>query len=97
MLVELPNNIFYQRHRQLLSPLIESVCISYEISQVWERNKDVHGLELGHALRYRIIDVIAYIVVLCYGRDTAMEVLPEYYKLIGNERLKEYLEEQNGK
>lgn len=94
MLVELPNNPFYATHRTLLAPLMQSVCLSYEVSQVYEKDKDEHGLELGHALRYRTADIMAYVIFLCYGHDTTMKILPEYYKHLMLDRLNVYKKEK---
>jgi hypothetical protein len=70
-----------------------TVVSSYETANRFERDKDEHGIEISHTLRYAAGQIIAYAVEVCLGREKAREVLPEVWKDIVFERFEEYRKE----
>jgi hypothetical protein len=70
-----------------------TVVSAYETANRFERDKDEHGLEISHTLRYAAGHIIAYAVEACLGREKAREVLPEVWKDVVFERFEEYRKE----
>ena len=89
-LVFLPANPFYKSIQDAILPMWVAVVSGYETANIFERNKDIHGIEIGHTLRYAAGNIIAYAVHVCVGRDKAKEIMPEVWKDIACERFDEY-------
>lgn len=96
MLLEFPNNPLFLKHRTQYTALLDTAFTCYEVSQKWEEDKDEHGLELGHVLRYQVATAVGFTVRALYGPGIAAQVLPEYYKRLCSERFSEYLKEHLG-
>lgn len=92
-LVYLPANPFYRSIQDVIAPMWMVVVSSYETANTFERNKDAHGLEIAHGLRYAAGQIIAYIVHVCVGPEKAREILPEVWKSIFFERFDDYRKE----
>jgi hypothetical protein len=92
-LVYLPLNPFYQRIQRDIMPMWISVVSAYQTANAFEKNKDAHGIEIAHTLRYAAGNIIAYAVHLCVGPKKAAEYLPEIWKAIVVERFDEYRKE----
>jgi hypothetical protein len=92
-LVYLPTNPFYRKIQDQILPMWIAFVSAYEVANNFEKNKDPHGLEIAHGLRYATGHIIAYAVILCIGQDKAREVLPEMWKDIYFERFEEYRKE----
>ena len=67
-----------------------SVVSAYEVANTFERNKDEHGLEIAHGLRYAAGHILSYALHVCVGRNKAQEILPELWKDIFFERFDDY-------
>jgi hypothetical protein len=89
----LPANPFYRSIQEQVLPMWVVVVSSYETANTFERNKDPHGLEIAHGLRYAAGQIIAYAVHVCVGAEKAREVLPEVWKDIFHERFDAYRKE----
>jgi hypothetical protein len=70
-----------------------SVVSAYETANKFEKDKDPHGIEIAHGLRYAAGHIIAYAVHVCVGAEKAKEILPEVWKNIYFERYEEYRKE----
>jgi hypothetical protein len=92
-LVCLPANPFYRTIQDKILPMWITVVSSYETANKFERDKDEHGIEIAHSLRYAAGHIIAYAVQVCVGIDKAREVLPEVWKAVVFERYEEYRKE----
>lgn len=92
-LVYMPANPFYKSIQDQLLPLWAVVVSAYTTANTFEKNKDEHGIEIAHNLRYASGHIIAYIVQLCLGKEEAEKVLPEVWKSIVAERFDEYRKE----
>lgn len=92
-LCDIPGNEFYQRHFRMLHGLIQNAIALYLVSNRWEDQRDEHGLELGHVLRYAVVNVIAQIVILARGMGPALEILPHLYKALCDDRVEHYRNE----
>jgi hypothetical protein len=92
-LVSLPANPFYRSIQDQILPMWITVVSSYETANKFERDKDEHGIEISHNLRYAAGQIVAYAVEVCLGREKAREVLPEVWKNIVFERFEEYRKE----
>lgn len=92
-LVELPANPLYARLQGQLLPFWVATISSYAVANKWEREKDEHGLELGHTLRHMGVELIGYVVYICGGPEHAERVMPEVWKDIVPERFKDYRKE----
>lgn len=92
-LVYLPCNPFYQRIQRDIMPMWISVVSAYQTANAYEKNKDAHGIEIAHTLRYAAGNIIAYAVHLCVGPEKAAEYMPEIWKAIVVERFDEYRKE----
>jgi hypothetical protein len=92
-LVYLPANPFYRSIQNEILPMWLTVVSAYETANHFEKNKDVHGIEIAHGLRHASGNIIAYAVHVCVGPEKAKEYLPEMWKTIFYERFDEYREE----
>lgn len=92
-LVYLPANPFYRSIQDAIMPMWLVVVSSYETANKFENDKDVHGLEIAHGLRYASGQIIAYAVHVCVGPEKAKEILPDVWKSIFFERFDEYRKE----
>ncbi len=92
-LVYLPLNPFYQIIQRDVMPMWISVVSAYRTANEYEKQKDEHGIEIAHGLRYASGNIIAYAVHVCVGPDKAAEYMPEVWKAMMVERFAEYREE----
>ena len=92
-LVYLQINPFYQQIQKDILPMWISVVSAYETANKFERDKDTHGLEISHMLRYAIGNMISYFVHVCVGPEKAAEYMPEVWKSIVFERFDDYRKE----
>lgn len=92
-LVCLPANPFYRSIQEAILPMWVVVVSSYETANKFEADKDPHGIEISHGLRYAAGNIIAYALHVCVGVEKAREVLPEVWKDIFHERFDEYRKE----
>jgi len=92
-LVYLPCNPFYQTIQRDVLPMWISVVSSYETANKFEREKDAHGIEIAHGLRYVAGNIIAYAMHVCVGPEKAAEYLPEMWKCVVAERFDDYRKE----
>jgi hypothetical protein len=92
-LVYLPANPFYRSIQDQILPMWLVVVSSYETANFFEINKDHHGIEISHGLRYAAGNIMAYAVHVCVGPEKAKEFLPEMWKDIFYERFDDYRKE----
>lgn len=92
-LVYLPMNPFYQRIQQAVIPMWMTVVSAYEAANQFERDKDPHGLEIAHILRYAAGNIVSYGMMIALGPDKAREYIPEMWKAVVAERFEPYREE----
>lgn len=90
-LSEIPQNPFFARHRGYLQPLMDMMMTSYFCANEWEKNKDEHGMEIGHVIRYAPALVVGAIVNLATG--TVSGDLPILYKAMFGDRRADYFRE----
>jgi len=48
-----------------------SVISAYETANKFEEDKEAHGLEIAHGLRYAAGQIVAYAVNVCVGAEKA--------------------------
>ena len=92
-LVFLPANPFYRGIQDQILPMWLVVISAYETANFFEKNKDEHGVEIAHGLRYAVGNIIAYAIHVCIGMEKAKEVLPDMWKTIFYERFDDYRKE----
>lgn len=92
-LVYLPANPFYRSIQEQVWPMWLTVVSAYQTANKFERDKDPHGIEIAHGLRYAAGNIMAYAVHVCVGAEKAKEILPEMWKSIFHERFDEYRKE----
>ena len=92
-LVYLPSNKLYQSMMPQILPMWIPVIAAYETANTYEKNKDAHGIEISHSLRYAAGNILTYMLIVCVGSDKAKEVLPELWKDIFFERFDDYRRE----
>lgn len=92
-LVYLPANPFYRSIQAQVMPMWLTVVSAYQTANKFERDKDPHGIEIAHGLRYAAGNIMAYAVHVCVGPEKAKEVLPEMWKSVFHERFDEYRKE----
>ena len=92
-LVFLPANPFYRGIQDQILPMWLVVISAYETANFFEKNKDEHGVEIAHGLRYAVGNIIAYAIHVCVGMKKAKEVLPDMWKTIFYERFDDYRKE----
>lgn len=92
-LVYLPANPFYRSIQEQIWPMWLTVVSAFETANKFERDKDAHGIEIAHGLRYAAGNIVAYAVHVCVGPEKAREVLPAMWKNIFYERYDDYRRE----
>lgn len=92
-LVHLPANPFYARIANAVMPMWLAVVASYEAANQFERNKDAHGLEIAHGLRYAAGNIIVYSMLVALGPEEARKHIPDVWKSIVAERFDAYRKE----
>lgn len=92
-LVYLPANPFYRQIQEAVLPMWLTVVSAYQTANKFERDKDPHGIEIAHGLRYAAGNIMAYAVHVCVGPEKAKEILPEMWKAVFYERFDEYRKE----
>lgn len=92
-LVFLPSNPFYQKIQKDILPMWLSVIAAYETANRFEKEKDAHGIEIAHSLRYAVGHIITYAIQMCVGMDEAKNFIPEMWKVIVAERFDDYRKE----
>lgn len=92
-LVYLPANPFYQKIQASIMPMWITVVSAYETGNKFEKDKDPHGVEIAHTLRYAAGHIVAYAIHVCVGPEKAKEFLPEMWKTVVFERYDEYKDE----
>lgn len=92
-LVYLPSNPFYQLIQRDIMPMWISVVSAYETGNKFERDKDEHGIEIAHTLRYAAGHILSYAIHVCVGPEKAKEILPVVWKNIVYERFDDYRKE----
>jgi len=92
-LVYLPANPFYRSIQEQILPMWLVVVSAYQTANKFERDKDDHGIEIAHGLRYAAGNIVAYMVYVCVGPEKAKEFLPEMWKNVFFERYEDYRKE----
>lgn len=92
-LVYLPANPFYQQIQPQVLPMWLTVVSAYETANYFEREKDPHGVEIAHGLRYAAGHIIAYAMHVCLGAEQARQYLPQMWKTVMCERIDAYRKE----
>ena len=92
-LVYLPANPFYRSIQEQILPMWLMVVSAYEVANKFEHDKDQHGIEIAHSLRYASGHIIAYAIAVCVGAEKAKEILPEVWKAMFYERFDDYRKE----
>lgn len=92
-LVYMPSNPFYRKIQDQILPMWLVVVSGYETANQFERDKDAHGLEIAHTLRYAAGNIIAYAMYVCVGPEKAKEFLPDMWKNTVHERFDDYRKE----
>jgi hypothetical protein len=92
-LVYLPLNPFYRNIQYAIAPMWISVVSAYSTANFYERNKDEHGIEIAHNLRYAAGNIVAYMIHICVGAEEAKKHMPEVWKDMVAERFDSYREE----
>lgn len=92
-LLYMPTNPFYRRIQEQIMPMWLTVISAYETGNHFEREKDEHGIEIAHTLRYATGHIVAYMVHVCVGREKAKEIMPEVWKHVVYERFDDYRKE----
>ena len=92
-LVYLPANPFYRSIQEQILPMWLTVVSAYQTANKFERDKDMHGIEIAHSLRYAAGNIVAYMVYVCVGPEKAKEFLPDMWKTVFFERYDDYRKE----
>jgi hypothetical protein len=92
-LVYMPSNPFYQRIQSAILPMWIPVVSAYKTANKFEQDKDEHGIEIAHNLRYAAGYIISYMVHVCIGYDKAQEFMPDVWKAVVFERFDDYRKE----
>ena len=89
-LVYMQANPFYRSIQEQVWPMWITVTSAYQTANSFEKNKDAHGIEISHNLRYAAGHIVAYMVHVCVGPEKAKQFLPEIWKEIVFERFDDY-------
>jgi hypothetical protein len=92
-LVYLPANPFYRHIQDQILPMWVIVVSGYAAANHFEREKDPHGIEIAHSLRYAAGNIIAYAIHICVGAEEAAKQIPDMWKSVFYERYDDYRKE----
>ena len=92
-LVYLPANPFYRRIQDQILPMWLTVVSAYEAANKFEQEKDEHGIEIAHSLRYASGNIVAYAIHVCVGAEEAKVQVPDMWKSVFYERFDDYRKE----
>lgn len=92
-LVYLPANPFYRSIQDQIFPMWLTVVSGYAAANKFERDKDEHGIEIAHSLRYAAGNIIAYAIHVCVGPEEAAVHVPDMWKSVFYERFDDYRKE----
>jgi hypothetical protein len=92
-LVHLPANPIYRAIQVDILPMWVTIVSAYEAANKFEQDKDPHGIEISHSLRYAAGHIIAYAMHVCVGPDRAREMVPDMWKSVVFERFDPYRKE----
>jgi hypothetical protein len=92
-LVYMPSNPFYRVIQHQILPMWVMSAAAFEVANKFEKEKDEHGIEIAHNLRYAAGHVVAYMSIVCLGHEAAKEFLPEIWKTIVDDRFDDYRKE----
>lgn len=92
-LMYMPCNPFYRQIQNQIMPMWLMVFSAYDTANQFEANKDEHGIEIAHTLRYAIGHIVSYMVHACVGPEKAKEIMPDVWKSIVFERFNAYRKE----
>lgn len=92
-LVYLPANPFYRHIQDQIFPMWLVVVSGYAAANKFERDKDAHGIEIAHSLRYAAGNIIAYAIHVCVGAEEAAKQIPDMWKSVFYERFDDYRKE----
>jgi hypothetical protein len=92
-LVYLPANPFYRHIQDQILPMWLVVVSGYAAANHFEREKDPHGIEISHSLRYAVGNIVAYAIHVCVGPEEAAKQIPDMWKSVFYERFDEYRKE----
>jgi hypothetical protein len=70
-----------------------AVVSAYRTANKFEKDKDAHGIEIAHGLRYAAGNIVSYMIHVCVGPEKAAEYMPDVWKEIVPERFDEYRKE----
>jgi len=92
-LAYLPMNPLYRHIQDAIAPMWISVVSAYEAANKFERDKDPHGIEIAHNLRYAAGNIVAYAIHVCVGAEEAKKQIPDMWKSVVFERFDPYRKE----
>jgi len=92
-LVYLPSNPFYKSIQTQIMPMWISVVHAFQTANFFEKNKDEHGIEIAHNLRYTAGNIISYAMHLCLTPEDCKKFVPEMWKCVVSERFDAYRKE----
>jgi len=92
-LIYLPSNSFYRSIQDQILPMWVTVVSAFQTANKFEKDKDPHGVEIAHGLRYAAGNIVAYAIHICVGPEKAKLYVPEMWKDVIFERFDEYRKE----
>lgn len=92
-LVYIPANPFYKVIEAQVLPMWLTVTSAFEVANKFEKEKDEHGVEIAHNLRYAVGHIVSYMSIVCIGYENAQQFLPDVWKTLVNDRFEDYRKE----
>lgn len=89
-LISLPQNPLYRAIQGAVLPMWVTVISAYQAGNRLEREKEAHGIEISHSLRYAAGHIFAYAIHVALGEERAAAIMPIVWKDIVAERFDDY-------
>ena len=89
-LVAIPSNAFYQKHFDLLQPVISNVIVQWLASNEMVKSGVPIQIERAHFLRYLGVSVWVQAAFIIGGSNYAVEVTPQMWEMTTQESLMEF-------
>lgn len=92
-LLYLPLNPFYASIQKSVLPMWMTVISGYQTANQFEKEKDQHGIEISHSLRYAAGHIVSYAIHVCHNGFPPKDIMSEMWKDIFFDRFDDYRSE----
>lgn len=94
-LVDFPLNPFYRKHCDLLTPVIASSIMTWEVANAYEKSGSREKLLRAHTLRYMPLNIVMTVCLICNGPSKTAKIGERLWDIGQPETFEEYLKDKS--